>query len=101
MSRLNRHSASATARVVLPYVARHPSRSSAGRLSKRGSSPTTTALPLRAIASQSRSAKCPPPVINVSPPSSSIELSALRFQPRPGQQGSRLHLARVALLYHI
>src|SRR5215831_13216218 len=103
MSRLNRHSASAAARVVLPYIARHTSRSSAGRLSRRGSSPTTTALPLRATASQSRSAKCPTPVINVSPPSSSVALSALSLQHRPEQQGPRSHLARVALflLYHI
>src|SRR4029453_8420248 len=101
MSRLTRHSASAAACVVLPYVARHTSRSSAGRLSRRGSSPTTTALPLRAIASQSRSAKCPPPVIKVSPPFLQYSVSALSLQHRPGQQGPRLPLTRVALLYHI
>src|SRR5438132_4442166 len=67
MSRLNRHSASAAARVVSPYVSRHTARRSSGRFSRRGSSPTTTAFPLRSTASQSRSAKCPPLVINVSP----------------------------------
>src|SRR5712691_11322165 len=101
MARLNCHSASPAARVLAPYAARHAARISSGRLSRRGSSPTTTALPLRAIASQSRSAKCPPPVINVSPPSRSITLSALSLQHRPGQQRPRPHPARIALLYHI
>src|SRR5262249_30932995 len=67
MARLNCHSASPAARVLAPYASRHAARRSAGRLSRRGSSPTITALPLRAIASQSRSAKCLALVIAISP----------------------------------